>query len=180
MRQFHKRNRKENASFIAEAPFALWVLFFFFTVPFLDMATVLLRYTFIVAAARDGVHAAAHSKTFLSGTSNTLSAISAATAQVNQTAGAFSEISVSSVQTRILETNISTQLLNAYPYNQPLNQVADESSYLYEIETMVVGTINPLLNMNIGIVPPIPGLTTGVPVTLSAREYCEYPQGLNQ
>jgi hypothetical protein len=44
----------------------------------------------------------------------------------------------------------------------------------------VKGQVSPLMDLNIGILPPIPGLTAAVPVTVAAREYCEYPQGLNQ
>lgn len=172
--------RKNRGSFIAEAPFALWALFFLFTFPFLDMATILLRYTFFVSATRDGVHAASHAKTFVSGgTSAYPSATTAAPAAVNLTASSFREITISTVRTRILRTNIATQVVTIYGYNQALTTPADDSTYLYEVETTVTGLINPLINMNIGILGTIPGLTSGVPVTVSAREFCEFPQGLN-
>lgn len=171
--------RKARASFIAEGPLALWILFFLMTFPFLDLATVLLRYTFLVSAVRDGVHAAAHAKTFLINPSPTnLSAVNTAPLAVSQTASAFSEIQVTSVQTRILATNIASKQLTVY--TSPLTQAADDASNLYEIEIVVQGAINPLINLNIGILPAIPGLTASVPVTLAAREFCEYPQGLNQ
>lgn len=176
-----KTRRNKKGSFIAEAPLALWVLFFMFTFPFLDFATVMLRYTFVVSALRDGVHAAAHAKTFSTNISSTnLSAINAASAAVNATATAFREIAVSKIKTRILQTNITTKVLTVYSYNTALTVAADDSVNLYEIETTVTGSINPLIKVNTGIFPGVPGLTKPVPVTISAREYCEYPQGLNQ
>lgn len=174
-----KTCRRSRGSFIAEAPFAIWILLILFTFPFLDLATVLLRYTFIVSATRDGVHAAAQSKTFFSNASaSSLSAVNNAPAAVARTAALFNEIQVNSVQARILATNINNQQVSIYTI--PLAQPADETNYLYEIETIVQANVNPLINMNIGILPSIPGLTSPVPVTVSAREYCEYPQGLNQ
>lgn len=179
MKKNASKMRNQKASFIAEAPFALWALFFLFTFPFLDMATVLLRYTFIVAAARDGVHAAAQSKTFLTNASSTqVSAVNSAPAAVTQTASAFTEVQVNTVTTYILATNITN--LQVSQYSAPLLQPADTTTYLYEIETVVQGTISPLIDMSGGALPAIPGLTTGVPVTVAAREYCEFPQGLNQ
>lgn len=172
------KNRSKNGSFIAEAPVALWILLFFLTIPFIDMSTILLRYTFFVMAARDGVHEAARAKTFSTNASSSqLSARNTATNQVNTTASAFSEISIASVSTRILETDITRQTVAIH--TNRLTTPADTSAYLYELETVVTGTINPLLTFNPGFFPRIPGLTTGVPVVVSAREYCEYPQGLN-
>ena len=181
MRKQRRRiNRKAaQGSFIAELPIALWILFFIFTFPFLDMATVLLRYTFIVAATRDGVHAAAQSKTFLTNASPTdLSATNSAPIAVNNTASAFTEVTVNSVKTVILATNITNHQLTQY--NTMLVQPADSTTFLYEIETIVTGQINPLINMSTdGPWPQVPGITSPVAVTVSAREYCEYPQGLN-
>lgn len=170
--------RNNRASFIAEAPIAIWLLLFMFTLPFIDMASILLRYTFFVAAARDGVHAAARSKTFLMNPSSSqLSAINTAPPAVALTANSFTEISISNVATRILETNITTRQVRRY--TSPLTAPADSSINLYELETVVTGQINPLLTVN-SYFPMIPGLTAPVPVVVAAREYCEYPQGLNQ
>lgn len=172
------KHRNNKGSFIAETPVALWLLLFFLTIPFLDMATVLLRYTFFVMAARDGVHEAARSKTFATNSSaSQLSAINTASTQVNRTAQSFSEISISRVDTRIVETDITRQTVTIHT-NRLVNP-ADTSAYLYELETIVTGSINPLLTFNPGFLPQIPGITTAVPVVVSAREYCEYPQGLN-
>lgn len=172
------RQRNKNGSFIAEAPVALWVLFFFLTIPFIDMSTIMLRYTFFVMAARDGVHEAARAKTFSTNASSSqLSARNTATSQVNATARNFSEIAISNVTTRILETDITRRTITIHVNR--LNVPADTSAYLYELETIVTGSINPLLTFNPGFLPRIPGITTAVPVVVSAREYCEYPQGLN-
>ncbi len=178
--QLLRQKRPTRASFIAELPFALWAVFFLFLLPFIDMASVLLRYTFLVAAARDGVHAAARSKTFLADIPGTPSAVNAASQFASLTASAFSEVTVNRVQTRILETDFSSLQLKSYPYNQPLSSPADESINLYEIEVLLSGEINPLLRMESGFFPPVPGLTGAIPVEVNAREYCEYPNGLHE
>lgn len=173
------RNRNQRGSFIAELPFTLWILFFLLTFPMLDLATVLLRYTFLVSAARDGVHAAARSKTYLTNTSATeYSAVNAAPTAVKLTASCFSDVQVNSVSTHILVTNITSHIVA--DYTTPLQQPADTGSNLYELETIVQGQVNPLLNLGTGYFPAIPGLTVPIPATVAAREYCEYPQGLNQ
>ncbi len=170
--------RNEKGSFMVEVPLALWMLFVLFTFPLLDLATVLLRYTFIVAAARDGVHAAAQSKTFQFSTSPTQqSAMANAQLATALTAAAFSEISVTNVKTQILATDINT--LKVTTYNQALATPADQTTNLYEIQTTVTGSIDPLLTIAIGVFDNVPGLSLPVPVTVTAREYCEYPQGLN-
>jgi hypothetical protein len=168
--------RKSTGSLVAELPFALWMLLMLFTVPFIDMATVLLRYTFIVTAARDGVHAAANAKTYFANASGTdLSAVNIASQTVATDAAAFSEISVISVKTYILATNITTHQVTQY--TSPLVQPADTGTYLYQLETVVNGQVNPFLQSP--ILPNIPGLTAPVPVTVASREYCENPQGLS-
>jgi len=173
----NRNQRTKNGSFIAEAPLALWILFMLFTFPFIDMATVLLRYTFVSAAARDGALAAAQSKTYLANASGTdLSAVNSSTAAANTTASAFGEITVTSVQTLILATNISSHQVTQY--TSPLAQPADTGNYLYELETIVQAQINPLINTGSTLLS-VPGLTSPVPVTVASRQYCEYPQGLN-
>jgi hypothetical protein len=104
--------RKSRGSFIAELPLALWLLFLVFMVPFLDMATVLLRYTFIVSATRDGVHAAAKSKTYLTNASaSDTSAVNSAPAAVALTASCFSEIQINNVQAVAATSRHEQQLI---------------------------------------------------------------------
>ncbi|MBX9721082.1 MAG: hypothetical protein K2X81_06795 [Candidatus Obscuribacterales bacterium] len=171
--------RQKRGSIIAEFPIALWILFFCFTYPFLDMCTILLRYTFFVAAVRDGVHDAAQSKTFLvNNSASDLSATNNAKAGVALTAGAFREIQVNSVTTSILATNITTLALTKY--TAPLATPADPSTYLYELQSTVSGFIYPLITLRAGLLPPVPGLTAPIRVTVTGREFCEYPQGLNR
>jgi hypothetical protein len=144
-----------------------------------DLATVLLRYTFLVSAARDGVHAAARCKTFLTNASaSENSAVHAAPLAVQATASSFSEVQVNTVNTHILVTNITSHQVADYAI--PLKQPADTGANIYELETILQGQVNPLINMDTGYFPGIPGLTAPIPVTVAAREYCENPQGLNQ
>lgn len=172
-----KRNCR--GSVIAETPGALWLLFVLFLVPFIDLATVMLRYTFVVSASRDAAHAASKAKTFSANLSTTdLSARNAADTTGRQTAAAFSEITVSSVTTAIVSTDLSTQVVTRR--STPLTAPADTSLYLYEYETTVSGQINPLITFTVGPFPSIPGLSAPVAVAVTSREFVENPQGLNQ
>ncbi len=171
--------RRCRGSSIVELPVALWVLFVLFTVPFIDLATVLIRYTFMVSASRDAAHAAGKAKSYLSNlTATDLSAANLADSAARTTAAAFSEITVTNVTTRILSTDLTTQAVTSR--TTPLPAPADTSLALYEYETTVSGQVNPLITFNAGPFPGIPGLSSPVSVSVTSREFVENPQGLNQ
>lgn len=175
----HTRRRRAGGSVIADTPLALWVLFVLFTIPFLDLASVCLRYTFFVTASRDAAHEAARAKSFFVDLSaDQRSSVSMAQETAENVARSFSEINVTAVNTRLLITNIASGAVTIR--TTPLPAPADTSSNLYEIETIVSGNINPLVTFNAGPMPGIPGLSAPVPVTVSSRELCENPQGLTQ
>lgn len=164
---------------IADAPIAIWLIFVMLTFPFIDMAAISIRYTFMVSASRDAAHAAARTKSFMANVSGTdLSAVNTARNQAMATANAFSEITISDVTTRILITDLASRRVTSQ--TTPLAQPADTSANLYQIETVVSGQINPIINCDTGEVPGIPGLSAPVPISVASREVCEYPQGLNQ
>lgn len=170
--------RNNHGSYIAEAPIALWLLLVVFMFPFVDLAAATIRYTFIVMASRDAAHAASRAKSYLSDTSGSeLSAVNLARNQAIATASGFSEITVNSVTTRILITDLGSKLVTSQ--TAPLATPADTSNNLYQIETVVSGQINPLLTFDAGILPDIPGLSAPIPVSVASREICENPQGLN-
>lgn len=171
--------RHASAALTAELPLALWILFFLFTFPMIDMATMLLRYSFMVAATRDGAHAAGQARTFWTDSApGQLSAKNAAASAVAATAAAFTEVSVSSVQAQIVSTSLTSSQVTRY--SQPLGQPADTTNNLYEVEIVVKGQISPIIPMSSTTwFPVVPGLTAAIPVSVAAREYCENPQGLN-
>lgn len=168
----NKRNRK--GSTIADTPITLWLLFLGLTLPLMDLASITMRYTFLLAAARDGAFAASRESTY------TL-ADAAAKAKIAATASSFTGITVTSVITNVVTTNIATKTVTARTPSK-LGAPANPNTNLYQIESVVSGTIQPFINMggSAAVLPNVPGVTAPVQTTCACREYFENPQGLNQ
>lgn len=174
-------NTRRKAQAMAELPIVLWVIIVFLTIPLVDLTTFSLRYNFIMAASRDAAYSASRAKTFLTNVSSTeLSAVNSATAAAQQTANAFSEVTINSVTTNIVITNLANGTVTRQ--STKLLVPADTSTNAYQIETIVNGTISPLITMdpNGNYFVPIPGLTAPIPVSVASRGFMENPQGLNQ
>ena len=165
---------------MAELPLALWVLFVVLTLPMIDMATIGLRTTFLVAAAHDAVHAASRAKSFsVAVSANDPSATQTASSQVTQDISRFREITVTNVTTNMVITDISNGQTTRR--TTPLPAPADINSNTYSLEVLVTANIRPLITFNAGgLLPGIPGLSAPVAVTCAAQEFSEYPTGLNQ
>lgn len=173
------RKRNCYGSLLVETPTALWILFVLLTIPMIDLASVMIRYTFMVAASRDAAHFAGRAKSFMSDlTVDDPSAMNLANTAARSTAGSFSEISVSSVTTRLLITNLATRVVTRR--TTPLTSPADTTANLYEFEVSVAGQINPLVPFMAGPLARIPGLSAPVPVTVTSRSFVENSQGLMQ
>lgn len=164
---------------MAELPLAIWVLFIAITMPLIDLATISLRSTFLVAAAHEAAHAASRAKSFRTPVDgNSPSAENMAASTVAESAGKFSEVSVSSVVTSIVITNIATETTESQ--TTPLTQPADTNNNTYTIRVVVTGRVNPLFTFNNSLFGHIPGLTGPITLSSAAEVLCEYPQGLNQ
>lgn len=168
----NKRNRK--GSTIADTPITLWLLFLGLTLPLMDLASITMRYTFLLAAARDGAFAASREQTY------TL-ADAAAKARINATATTFTGITVTGITTNVVATNLASKAVILRQPNK-LASPANPNTNLYQIESVVNGTIQPFINMggSAAVLPNIPGVTAPVQTTVACREYFENPQGLNQ
>lgn len=166
-------NRNKRGSAIADTPITLWLLFLGLTLPLMDLASITMRYTFLLAAARDGAFAASRE------TSYTL-ADASLKASVNNTASSFTGITVNSIQTNVVTTNVITKAVTRQATK--LGSPANPNLNLYQIEAQVTGTIQPFINMGglTSIVPNVPGVTAPVTTAVTCREYFENPQGLNQ
>lgn len=171
--------RRRRGSIMVDTPITLWILLFLFVFPMIDLASIGIRYTFLLAAAREAVHQAARAKSFRTNIdAGNLSAMNISRDEANRVAEKFSEVGIDSVSTNIVITDIITQTVSRR--SLPLTAPADTANNLYEIEIVVQGRINPLITFNTGALPGIPGLSVPMPVTIAAREFCEFPQGLNQ
>lgn len=170
-------SRKADGHYIAELPLVLFVLFFFFILPMIDLGTVALRYGLLVSACREGAHAAAKSFTFEVGTQQRPAAMTAAPASIQDFASRFSGISVVSCDADIIISELAT--LNVTRSEDKLPQPANIQLYNYLIETTVTASIEPIISFNIPFVAAIPGVTGPATFTVVAREFAENPQGLN-
>ena len=183
--------RTSSGSIIAEYIPILFVLFFLLFFPFLNLATSLLRYSVLVAAAHEAANAASHATFFLNNTSGDHSKTTAAQIS-NDTALNFISslngntphaivVGSGGIQTRIIQIESRAPFTKVvYPYGQRLNAPADTNSFVYCIEVRITANINPLIPMTAINFLNVPGLTDSYIATVTAREYAENPQGLNQ
>lgn len=170
--------RSRRGALTAELPGTLWVLFFLLTFPLLNLATVTLRYTFLVAAARDAATAAAKAKSFsVDLTASDPSSVNIAPAQAAQTAQNFSGISLVGTQTNLVITNLVTQVTTKQ--STRLTSPADTTTNLYGIEVVVTGDVQPFLPYS-PVLGNIPGLTGPMRVNVASTEMAENPQGLDE
>jgi hypothetical protein len=176
-RQSLKRNGK-SGHFLSELPPVLVVLFFFFVFPLINLGTIALRWALLAEAARDGAHAAATAYTFETGSPGKPAAIASAPKAVNDFVTRYSGITVSNIDVDILATDMTTQLVTRH--EDKLNQPANTQNNIYALETIVEASLQPLMTYNAHYLIDIPGLTGPWTTTVTAREFAEAPQGLNQ
>lgn len=158
---------------MADTPITLWLLFLGLTLPLMDLASITMRYTFLLAAARDGAFAGSREQTY------TL-ADAALKAKVAATAANFTGITVNTVKTNVVTVNIGNKAVTRQ--STKLAAPANVAANLYQIECELTGTIQPFINMggSAAVLPNVPGITAPVNTTVTCREYFENPQGLNQ
>lgn len=173
----NKKNRR-NGHFISELPGVLMVLFFMFVFPLINLGTVGLRWAMLAEAARDGAHAAATAYTFENGSPGKPSAITSAPLAVNNFVAKYTGITVTSIDVDILATNTVTQAVTRY--ENKLAEPANTQQEIYALETTVTASLEPLICYNAPFILNVPGLTGPWTTTITAREFAESPQGLNQ
>lgn len=170
--------RKANGSSLLEIPVVLWLTFVVLMMPLLSMATITLRSALMNCAVQDGAHDAAKARTFETGTADKPSAVVLAQTAIKRTADKFSGLVVDSVQTNIVTTPVAAGAVQRQA--SKLTIPADTSRFIYQIETVANGHIDPPFRLNADVFGRVPGLTTPVAVSYVAREMAENPQGLNQ
>lgn len=172
------QRRHRAGSAIAEAPVAIWFAILGLFMPLLCLATITLRYAFMVTAAHEAAYQAAVSKTFSTDISTTdLCAVNAADTTAKKVASNFSGITVNTVSTRIIRSDSQNDALQVY--DSKLNNPADTTRYVYLLETTIDGLVQPLILGHTGIFQEIPGLTGPMHVQVTSRKLAENPQGLN-
>jgi hypothetical protein len=177
MKKHMAGSRNQSGYFIAEVPVALWFVLIVMLFPLLNLATTCLRTSFLWYAAHTATANAARAISYQTGINGQLPATTIAENSAVQTAAGFQGISVNSVQTAIIITDINNlkQTVSASRLKTP----ADPANFGYQIQVVVSGMANPLFFYPNNWFGRIPGLTAPMPITFSDRQFCEAPQGLN-
>lgn len=177
-----KRNKGESsrfpsASYMVEMVVVPFVLLFALALPVMDLVTITTRVTFLFACARDAAFYAAKSKSFITDVSaKELSAKNAASKIAYMEAAGFSGVSIDSVETAILITDITTKQTTSQQVKLATAPNSDQN--IYQIEVTINGRVRPLILFSNRLFGSIPGLSDWIGVTVRSKEYCEYPQGL--
>lgn len=171
-------NPRSNSGSVAEMAPVLFVIFFLFVIPMINIGCLATRYALAMTACREAAHQAAVAYTFQTGSAGRPSAMDACDQAILNTVAKFSGITVASKDLDIIATNINTQAINRYPGK--LTSPANTQTDVFSLETNMVVDLDPLIAYNGPFLSNIPGLTGPYRVNLYAREYAENPQGLNQ
>jgi hypothetical protein len=170
--------RSKSGTSIIEVPFSIWLILTMVLMPMLAMGTVTLRASLMNAVVQDGAHAAAKAKTFETGTVEKPSAMTLAKQTILEMVAKFPGLTVDSIDTDILITNVETG--SKTRSEDKLSLPADSSKFIYQIETIATGKIDPIFAFNSDMFGSIPGLNAPVVVSYVAREMAENPQGLDK
>jgi hypothetical protein len=173
MKDLRKR-RKSTGSVIAEAPLVLWVLFFAFVFPLINMTTTFIRLTLLYAASHNSCIWAARGRTFQAIINGDPSAVYLAQTGAEAVITKFSGIHLANLNVAILITDVNTdkQTISTKPLGQP----PDVSNNAYQIQVSATGLADPLFYMPLPV--KIAGLNAPLAVQLVDRQYFENPQGL--
>jgi|688.fasta_scaffold301881_2 hypothetical protein len=172
-RTTHTGSRKQSG--IVELPFVVWIFLFVLTFPLINLATIGLRLTFLYSAAHTACLRACRGQTFQTAVENSPSCIMLANQAVQDVTQKFTGIHVSKITTQILTTSIDTGIQSRTV--SPLTKPADVSKNTYQIEVVLDCSADPFLPMPSPV--QIAGLSAPLQLTLSDRQYCESPDGLN-
>ncbi|CAN5434616.1 hypothetical protein BH10CYA1_BH10CYA1_37240 [soil metagenome] len=167
--------KTRSKSGVVELPFVLWIFFIGLAFPLINLMTIGLRLTFLYTATHTACLRACRAQTFLTQVEGKPSCKMMANQAVQDVTSKFTGIHVTQITTQILTTNIdnSTQSRTVSPLTKP----ADVSKNTYQIEVVLACSADPFLPMPLPV--QIAGLSAPLQVTLSDRQYCESPDGLN-
>lgn len=170
--------RTRKGTTLAELPMMLWFIFVLMLMPMLSISTLTLRSALMNAVVQNAAQSAAKAKTFSTGTAKRPSALQAATQVIIASVRQFPGLTVGSVNCVILTTPVLAGGVSRS--STRLAAPADSSRNIYQIETVVVGRVEPLIKMSPTLFGVIPGVTAPLLVTYMGRAMSENPQGLNQ
>lgn len=168
---------QRESGYIVEYVLVIYVVVFLLALPAIDLCTVGLRSASLLAATRDAAYCACRAKSLVADVSSSdVSAAHVAQSVALADVASCTGVSVDSVNTYLLTTNVSTLVMTRQ--QSPLTQAPNTSLNVYQIEVVVAGRIRPLLLFNSSAFGNVPGLTQWIPLTFRSTQICEYPQGL--
>lgn len=156
---------------IAELPLVLFVFLVLVLFPIIDLCCITFRSTFMDGAARNAAHKAAKAHTFAFDGPDGLSASSIAKNEVRDVIRQFTGIRVEQVTPRIVRTS-TTNAADVQRFEAPVPITSDSEQYVYQIEVEIKGEVDPLIPFNCAL-PAVPGLSSPMPFTATAREVFE-------
>lgn len=171
-----KRNNKGTS--ILELPAGMWITLIVFLLPMMSLASITLRCTLMNVAVLESVHAASKARTFELASDEGASATELANTAFDKYVNAFPGLEAGKLKLRIVSTDIKSGAISST--DSKLKNPADSSGFVYQVEGDCTGRIQPVFAMSREIIGDIPGLSTAMNVSFSAREMCENPQGLNR
>ena len=173
-----RKQRRNRGTSIIEVPVSIWMVFVMLLMPMLGLASITLRVALMNAVVQDAAHSASRGKTFDTATPGKPSVKDLAKATVLETLKKFSGLSVNSIDSDILITNIENG--DVTRSEEKLTTPADSSRFIYQVEVAVKGRIDPIFGTDASFFGRVPGLTEAMPIAYVARQMAETPQGLDK
>jgi hypothetical protein len=167
-------NRSKRGSSIAELPVVLWLIFFVFLFPLVDVAFCGLRLTFLYAAAHNACISAARARTYQTTPDTHPTAIQLAQTGASLVINGFSGVHQDQLQTAIIVNNVNTNALTVVP--GPLSTPPDTSNNTYQIQVTLNGHVDPFIP--IFLPTGVPGLNQPLYLTFTEAQFFENPAGL--
>lgn len=166
--------RSGRAAMLAELPMILWAVLMVIAFPLIDLATVFLRISFLYAGIHYASISAARANSFSVPVDGKPSAKAETASKISQVQNSFSGLAVDNINTAILITKNDTLAITSQ--SVPLTTPADQSVNSYQIEVSADCSAEPLIPIPIPF--KVDGLNAPIKLHLSAKQYCENPQGL--
>ena len=169
-----RKRRSQSGSLLAELPLVIWLIFFVFLFPLINLTTLGLRLCFLYAAAHNACISSARAQTYSAPQGTRPSAVQLAQTGANLVLNSFSGIHQTSLTTKIITTDVNTQAQTIV--SGPLTNAPDTSNYTYQIQITFTGTADPFIPINLPT--KIAGVNQPLTVTFSDAQFYENPAAL--
>lgn len=177
MRSYRRRNAAGSAATV-ELPFVLFFLFVLILFPIINFSALCVRSYYLYQACHNAALVASKAKSFETSSGTDKSSKDSATIAVNAIVADHPGVAVSSVQTRIVITDLNTHAETTR--TTKLTTPANTGINAYQIRVTVTGTCEPLVVFNLPIFGSVPGLTGPMTYTMTDQNFAENTQGLSR